>query len=484
MSRRRIEKRSKGMGERIKRLIKTMIVVIMCITMCIPQGIVYAAEQSEIKTVVLTRTVTRTKSRNTRTTKKKQNIRVAKTKFSVGDKNKSLKAKGKTTLKYTSSNKKIATVDSKGRITAKKAGKVQVTISARANSKYRAAKRKVTVEIVKKKQSITAKNRTLFAGEKNIKLGAKAKSKLTYKSLNANVVTVNSKGEVTAKRSGTARIEINAKTTKAYKKASKVITITVKQKPKVNTTTIKDLRGKEGKLTVSVNKVDGVSGYQIRYATNEKMKGAKIKDISKSGKSTFNITPSEYYVQVRSYINANGRKHYSSWGTWGEMTQNPAYVMVLKTYKIDIGKGRSEEIQGFWLIDEAEEIVKLTNEYRKKKGKSTLKRRDDLTNTASLRAREAAIKFAHQRPNGTSSTTAFPKTMKSSGENLGGALGGPSTAKKQLDRWINSPAHNTNMLNASWNCMGAAVFVKAEWMPSWNDYYIGDKYSVQCFGRM
>ncbi len=63
----------------------------------------------------------------------------------------SLGAKAKTTLTYKSSNTKIATVDSKGKVTIKAAGTVKITINAKATSTYKAATAKVlTIKIAKK----------------------------------------------------------------------------------------------------------------------------------------------------------------------------------------------------------------------------------------------------------------------------------------------------------------------------------------------
>ena len=264
---------------------------------------------------------------------------------------------------------------------------------------------------------------------------------------------------------------VRIKTSQAFNARGKV---------KVKAPTLKDLSAKEGKLTIKLKKVKGARGYQIKYATNEKFKKAKIKDIPSSGKLTFEVTPSEYYITFRSYVKANGRRYYSSWVD----ANDPWFRIVAKTYTIDMGKGKTKKVLGYFLVEEAEEIVKLTNAYRKRKGLSTLKRRNDLMNTASIRASEQSVKFAHQRPNGTDRATAFPKGMKRVGENLRISGGYRYTAKDMVNNWINSPVHNVNMLNSQWNCMGAAVFVEAKKEKKWNLYYSEAKmYSVQSFGR-
>ena len=58
-----------------------------------------------------------------------------------------LNAKAKTALTYTSSNKKVATVDKNGKVTIKGAGKTVITVKAAATGEYKAATKKVTIKV-------------------------------------------------------------------------------------------------------------------------------------------------------------------------------------------------------------------------------------------------------------------------------------------------------------------------------------------------
>lgn len=58
-----------------------------------------------------------------------------------------LNAKAKTALTYTSSNKKVATVDKNGKVTIKGAGKAVITVKAAATGEYKAATKKVTIKV-------------------------------------------------------------------------------------------------------------------------------------------------------------------------------------------------------------------------------------------------------------------------------------------------------------------------------------------------
>lgn len=136
----------------------------------------------------------------------------------------------KTNVKATfkSSNKKIATVSSKGVVKGKKAGKVKITVTSKSNKKQ---KKTVTIT-VKNQLVITApKNSkaTLYVGE-STKIKTNLSSK--FKSSKTSVATVSSSGKVVAKKAGTAKITV---TSKKNKKLKKTVTITVKDKPEPTT---------------------------------------------------------------------------------------------------------------------------------------------------------------------------------------------------------------------------------------------------------
>ena len=131
---------------------------------------------------------------------KKATIKVTKTKVT-----------GKVTFK--SSNKKVATVNSKGVITGKKAGKAVITVKV---GKYT---KKLTVKVKKPSFKLVKSSAKLKKGKKTtIRVKAAPVSKVTYKTSNKKVATVNSKGVVTAKKKGTAKITVKCNgITKTFK---------------------------------------------------------------------------------------------------------------------------------------------------------------------------------------------------------------------------------------------------------------------------
>ena len=133
-----------------------------------------------------------------------------------------LNEKGKTitkNVKWSTANKKTATVSSKGKVTAKKAGKVKIT------AKYK--NKKYTFTVTVKNAVLSEKKKTLKEG-KSFTLTLKGNGKkistknIKFKTSSKKIATVSSKGKVTAVAPGKATITATYKG-KAYK-----CTVTVK----------------------------------------------------------------------------------------------------------------------------------------------------------------------------------------------------------------------------------------------------------------
>ena len=112
-------------------------------------------------------------------------------------------------LTYTSSNKKVVTVSAKGKMTAKKAGKAKITVKS--------GKKKFTITVTVVAPTPTGmknvpKSKKMAKGKsfvlKPTILPAGAKGKITYKTSNKKVATVDAKGKVTAKKKGSAVITV------------------------------------------------------------------------------------------------------------------------------------------------------------------------------------------------------------------------------------------------------------------------------------
>ncbi len=158
-------------------------------------------------------------------------------KFQVKTKVAPASAKNKK-LKFTSSNKKVAAVSAKGKVTAKKNGKAKITAAAKDKSGRKAA---ITVQVVKnfKKASgvsLDQKNAVLYMsnGANTVTLAATVTpkkatvKKVVYKTSDASVAGVSAKGVVTAKKEGIVKVTAFAADGRG---AKAVCTITVKQQP-------------------------------------------------------------------------------------------------------------------------------------------------------------------------------------------------------------------------------------------------------------
>ena len=83
-------------------------------------------------------------------------------------------------------------------------------------------------------------------------------------------------------------------------------------------TSIKKVKGAKKAISVTWKKVSGVKGYQVQVATNKKFKKNKKTVTVKKQKTTKTTVKKlkakkKYYVRVRTYKIANGKKVYSSW---------------------------------------------------------------------------------------------------------------------------------------------------------------------------
>lgn len=98
---------------------------------------------------------------------------------------------------WTSSKKSVASVNSKGKITAKKAG--TATITAKVGSK------KYKCKITVKPLTLNKTKATLYPGQ-SVSLKLDTKSKIKWSSSNKKIASVSSKGKVSAKQTGKATI--------------------------------------------------------------------------------------------------------------------------------------------------------------------------------------------------------------------------------------------------------------------------------------
>ena len=166
--------------------------------------------------------------------------------MTLGSKAFSLGAKAPGKLTYKSSNTRVAVVDRYGKVTAKGAGTVKITISAASSSNYNAASKTVTVKVNKaapvikvKTTSATVKYTNLKKKTQSVALGASVSSKgtLSYQKVSGNkAVTVDKKSGRLSVRKGTkkgtykVKVRIRSAARGIYNAGSKDVTVTIRVK--------------------------------------------------------------------------------------------------------------------------------------------------------------------------------------------------------------------------------------------------------------
>lgn len=148
-------------------------------------------------------------------TPKASRVKLSKTNITIGYKEKVklkatvIPAKASQQVTWSSSNKSIVKVTSKGEITGRKTGKSTITVKT-ANGKKSYCK--VTVKKAPKTISISPKTKNLKKGKTwkiKVKFPSKTASyKLKYKSYKKSVAVVSSSGKITAKKKGNAKIRV------------------------------------------------------------------------------------------------------------------------------------------------------------------------------------------------------------------------------------------------------------------------------------
>lgn len=119
--------------------------------------------------------------------------------------------------------------------------------------------------------------------------------------------------------------------------------------------------------------------------------------------------------------------------------------------------------------DYQQEVLRLVNVERAKEGLSALKYYFPGQTAADIRAEEISVKFAHERPDGTTCFTALNEQKieyYSAGENI---AYGYSSPQEVVNTWMNSPGHRANILSANFNYIIVGVYENY-----WVQLFIGE----------
>lgn len=434
-------------------------------------------------------------------------------------------------LSYKTSNKKIATINNKGTIKGRKAGTAKITITAK-KSKYKTVKKTITVKVVKQNQKITASNVSVYY-KKGRYLGAKAKTGLTYKSSNRAVVSVNSKGYIVGKKVGTAKIYITAKASGTYKKATKTVVVKVIKQtstPAVKPTTTPKPTAKPTATPkptavpkptatpmptatptatptpvpvveptdVQKAEIDNICSRQYynpwMYTNNEMCKASSFKfttDESLSGKGNYCYVESSNISLI--CVGTDGVTLYSS--AVQPISENNIGKTVTVTFKMgsytktctveicetstDWSKVSEEDIAKSIIdrTDYADEVVRLINEYRVSKGLNALKYEERYClKTAAISAGGSILHACKPDCPNVAATLASHSACQIGWGTTGG--GASNTPQKVVQAWIDSPLHNSNILDKRLNSIACAFFINGYRDPRTGN--VSEYVSVKC----
>lgn len=130
----------------------------------------------------------------------------------------------------------------------------------------------------------------------------------------------------------------------------------------------------------------------------------------------------------------------------------------------------------------AQEVIRLTNIERAKVGKAPLQYHAKLQQAAMVRAQEIAIKFSHDRPDGTDSSTAVYEAGAgcNDGENI--ARGYPSP-ESVVQGWMNSNGHRWAILDPDSTHIGVGFYQNSYGTYFWTQEFSSgpdEKRTVTC----
>lgn len=266
---------------------------------------------------------------------------------------------------YKSSNTKVATVSSKGVVTAKKKGTATITVTSIYNKKVKGTF-KLTVSKGTQKAKITLKKtKATIAVGKSTTISVKSTKGLSaktvkYTSSNTKVAAVNSKGKVAGKKAGTATITV---TSGVNKKVTAKFKVTVKTPDVIDTDYSPKGKAKivlqETKVTLAPEKSfagwysedgpyfaitefspnDGLGKYEtpakIMIANKKKYGTAQIKIKSMTGLKSTAVTYKSSNTKVAA-VDSMGKVTPKRAGTVVITVTSKANKKVTATYKVTV----------------------------------------------------------------------------------------------------------------------------------------------------
>ena len=215
---------------------------------------------------------------------------------------------------FASDNTKIATVTPSGLVKGIKPGTTIITAESTDGGYIFAICKVVVKEKAIANKIVVASSFNKYFDDKSFNLGAKAKTKLNYKSSNKKVVTVSSNGKVTIKGIGKATITLSAVATSKYKSAIKKVTVNIKLKP-INSKSVKIQKINNSTVKLSWSKVNSVNGYSVKIVSSASgRKNTAEAVLKKTSVKLVNVKKGQKLeILIRTYKKVGNKNYYSSW---------------------------------------------------------------------------------------------------------------------------------------------------------------------------
>lgn len=284
------------------------------------------------------------------------------------------------------------------------------------------------------------------------------KSSYTHTSSKKYPIVVGQKYQYTVKA-------YNKKTKKSGSYNTKGLTVTA---------SLKMVTGIEAKIegtTVKLtwNKVSGADKYAIYSKIKADYKWSKIITV-KDTSSFVDVNPC---IDCTNYYSVRG--YSSSAKAYGVMNKTGVSIYVKDSDEVrptitpeptDTPEP-DDEVDHATPEQKAQEVFKLVNTERMKAGLQPYKYDLRLEKAAMVRAKEIAVKFSHERPDGTSCGTAVTQAGAGSptDENIGM---GTSSAAEVMKAWMDSLGHKIAILSKNNTHIGVGYY-KGHWVQTFSD---------------
>lgn len=132
-------------------------------------------------------------------------------------------------VKYTSSDQKVAVVSNKGEITIKGTGTATIEIVCARTTNYKATTVKVSVRVRKQPKLAVQAGKLVYGGQTMLQVSSQSRGKITYKSSTPGIVKVNAAGQMTGVKPGKAVITVSVAADETYTANKKTISVTVEK---------------------------------------------------------------------------------------------------------------------------------------------------------------------------------------------------------------------------------------------------------------